>query len=52
MFEESPADEDEVIREIVDRRTTAYGIDRHIRGTLQYVRSSVTKWIRRGMRKI
>jgi predicted metal-dependent phosphoesterase TrpH len=52
VFSESPADEDEVIREIANRRTTAHGSSRHIRGTLQYVYSSVTKWMKRGMKKI
>jgi predicted metal-dependent phosphoesterase TrpH len=52
FFDASPANEDETIEMIANRRTTARGESRHIRGTLQYVYSSVTKWMKRGMKKI
>ncbi|MFQ6128354.1 MAG: PHP domain-containing protein [Thermoplasmata archaeon] len=52
MFESNPASEDEVIEEIMKRRTTANGESRGIRGTMEYVYSSITKWIGRGMKKI
>ncbi|MFQ6106175.1 MAG: CehA/McbA family metallohydrolase [Thermoplasmata archaeon] len=52
LFEYRPASEDDVLEEIAKRRTTAGGESRQMRGTLEYVYSSVTKWMRRGMRKI
>ena len=52
LFQGSPASEDDVIEEIVRRRTTAEGENRQMRETLDYVYSSVTKWMKRGMKKI
>ena len=52
LFKGSPASEDDVIEEVVKRRTTAGGKSREMRGTLEYVYSSVTKWMKRGMKKI
>lgn len=52
QFEGSPETEEEVIEQIVKRRTTVNGESRHMLGTLEYVYSAVTKWIRRGMKKI
>jgi predicted metal-dependent phosphoesterase TrpH len=52
LFEGHPTSEDEVIQEIVERQTKADGESRHMLGTLEYIYSAVTKWIRRGMRKI
>ncbi|MFQ5909764.1 MAG: PHP-associated domain-containing protein [Thermoplasmata archaeon] len=52
QFENRPASEDEVIEEIVKCRTTANGKSRHMRGTLEYVYSAVTKWMKRGMKRI
>lgn len=52
LFEGHPTSEDGVIQEIVKRRTTTDGDSRHMLGTLEYIYSAVTKWIRRGMKKI
>lgn len=52
QFEGSLETEEEVIEEIVKCRTKVNGESRHMLGTLEYVYSAVTKWIRRGMKKI
>lgn len=51
-LETRPTSEDEVIHAISSGRTKTGGESRSMQGTLEYVYSSVTKWIRRGMRRI
>ena len=52
VLETRPTSEDEVIQAISSGKTRIGGESRSMQGTLEYVYSSVTKWIRRGMRRI